>query len=130
MEGGEGLNQIFRDIYIVISDHDCVKELLDTVRVPLVDGESLRHLLVFIKQLDDRVRPTDILDGEAGIPAGSLALDKSRDLRVSPQPSSAHLEDGLLVLGVLEGGGAPVISAALDTVSRHLTQVKLPQVIT
>ena len=51
MEGGEGLNQIFRDIYIVISDHDCVKELLDTVRVPLVDGESLRHLLVFIKQL-------------------------------------------------------------------------------
>ena len=49
MEETEGLNQIFRDIYIVISDHDCVKELLDTVRVPLVDGESLCHLLVFIK---------------------------------------------------------------------------------
>ena len=51
--------------------------------------------------LDDGVRPPDILDSEARIPAGSLALDERRDLRVSPQPSSAHLEDSLLVLGVL-----------------------------
>ena len=51
--------------------------------------------------LDDGVRPPDILDSEARIPARSLALDERRDLRVSPQPSSAHLEDGLLVLGVL-----------------------------
>ena len=80
--------------------------------------------------LDDGVRPTDILDSEAGVPARSLALDERRDLRVSPQPSSAHLEDGLLVLGVLQGGGAPVVSAALDTVSCHLAQIKLPQVVT
>ena len=80
--------------------------------------------------LDDWVRASHVLDGEAGIPARPLALDERRDLRVSPQPSSADLEDGLLVLGVLQGGGAPVVCAALDTVSRHLAQVKLSQVVT
>ena len=39
-------------ILLLILDHDGVKELLHTVRVPLADGKLLRHLLIFIKQLN------------------------------------------------------------------------------
>ena len=48
------LDQVLCDIKILllILDHDGVKELLHTVRVPLADGKLLRHLLIFIKQLN------------------------------------------------------------------------------
>ena len=48
------LNQVLCDIKILllILDHDGVKELLHTVSVPLADGKLLRHLLIFIKQLN------------------------------------------------------------------------------
>ena len=48
------LNQVLCDIKILllILHHDGVKELLHTVRVPLADGKLLRHLLIFIKQLN------------------------------------------------------------------------------
>ena len=48
------LDQVLCDIKILllILDHDGVKELLHTVRVPLAYGKLLRHLLIFIKQLN------------------------------------------------------------------------------
>ena len=73
-------------------------------------------VVVVVSHLDDGIGSPHILDGEAGVPARSLALDKSRDLRVGPQSSSAHLQDGLLVLGVLQGGGAPVTHTTLQAI--------------
>ena len=47
-----GLDQVLGDINFIILDHDSIKELLNTVRVPLADRKLLRHLLIFIKQLN------------------------------------------------------------------------------
>jgi len=42
--------------------HHGVQELLNRVGVPFVDGKSLDNLLLFIKQLDYRIRTLHILD--------------------------------------------------------------------
>ena len=49
------LDQVLCDIKILllVLHHDGVKELLHTVGVPLADGKLLRHLLIFIKQLNN-----------------------------------------------------------------------------
>ena len=48
-----GLDEVFSDIklLLLVLHHDSVKELLHTVCVPLADCKLLRHLLIFIKQL-------------------------------------------------------------------------------
>ena len=52
----KSLDKVLRNIILLLSylcfDHDGVEELLHTVRVPLADGKLLRHLLIFIKQLN------------------------------------------------------------------------------
>jgi len=129
VERGDTLNMIVRGSCKVfnplLANHDCVQELLHRVRVPPVDGESLGHLIVIIKQFNDWVRPTNILDGQTWVPRWSLALDERAYLRVCPQPSSAHLQYRLLILGVLQVGAAPVIVTAAPALSRHLPQVEL-----
>jgi hypothetical protein len=55
---------------------------------------------------------------------------KLADLRVGPQSSSAHLQDGLLVLGVLQIGAPAVRVAALAAVPGQGRQVEPTQVLT
>ena len=50
-------------------------------------------------------------------------------LRVSPQTSSAHFEDGPLVLDIVKSGGATVVGAASLTVRHHGAEFKLLQVL-
>jgi len=88
-------------ISIFFLDHDCVKELLHIVGVPLVYRKCLRHIFIIIKQLDNGIGSPDILDSQARIPRGSVALDERLDLRVSSQPSSADLQDSFLILDPL-----------------------------
>ena len=97
--------------------------------------------------LNDWVRTPHVLDGKAGIPRWSLALNERRNLlqtcsmrekvplnkktkndahlRVRPQTSSAHLEDCPLVLHIVKGGGATVVGAARLAVRHHGAQLKL-----
>ena len=100
--------------------------------------------------LNDRVRTPHILDGKAGIPRWSLALNERRNLlqtcsmkeksplhkekkdghlRVRPQTSSAHLEDRPLVFDIVESGGAAIVGAARLAVRHHGAQLKLLQVL-
>merc|ERR1719516_780876 len=115
------LDQVFSDIklLLLVLHHDSVKELLHAVRVPLADCKLFRHLLIFIKQLNDRVGTPYILDGKARIPRWSLALNERRNLRVGPQTSSAHLEDRPFILDIVKSGGATIVGAASLTIGHH-----------
>merc|ERR1719516_366650 len=120
------LDQVFSDIklLLLVLHHDSVKELLHAVCVPLADCKLLRNLLIFIKQLNDRVGTPHILDGKARIPRWSLALDERRNLRVRPQTSSAHLKDRPFILDIVKSGGATIVSAASLTIGHHNTKLK------
>jgi hypothetical protein len=43
---------------------------------------DLGDLLLFVEKLDDGIRAPHILDGEAGVPRWSLALDERRNLDI------------------------------------------------
>jgi hypothetical protein len=45
-------------------------------------GTNLGDLLLFVEKLDDGIRAPHILDGEAGVPRWSLALDERRNLDI------------------------------------------------
>jgi hypothetical protein len=47
-----------------------------------VFGTDLGDLLLFVEKLDDGIRAPHILDGEAGVPRRSLALDERRNLDI------------------------------------------------
>ena len=113
--------------------------------------EIIVNWLSLESHLNDWVRTPHILDGKAGIPRWSLALNERRNLlqtcsmrekvplnkktkndahlRVRPQTSSAHLEDCPLVLHIVKGGGATVVGAARLAVRHHGAQLKLLQVL-
>jgi len=74
------------------------EELFHRVRVPLVDRQRLLHHPLLVHEVDDRIRPSNVLDFEVWESRGFLAFDKSLNLGISTQSSSAHFQPGKVVL--------------------------------
>jgi len=74
------------------------KELLHRIGVPLVDSQRLLHFSILVHQVDHWVCTSNVLDFEVWESRRFLAFDKSLNLGICTQSSSADFEAGEVVL--------------------------------
>lgn len=68
----------------------CLEELLDCVRVPFVDIQSLFNVSRFVQQLYGGVQASDILNLQIWEFSRPIALDKRLDLGICSEFTGAH----------------------------------------
>lgn len=76
-----------------------LKELLNRISVPLVDSQSLHNIVILVQQLDARVSPADVANGQPRELVDTITLHKCLNLWEPTQFSSAHMKFSIRIFG-------------------------------